>query len=74
MGFSRQEYLSILLFPSPMDHVLSELSTMTGPACVALRGMVHNFIELDKAVVHMISLVTFCDCGFHPVCLLMEKD
>ena len=32
-----------------MDHVLSELSTMTGPACVALRGMVHNFIELDKA-------------------------
>ena len=49
MGFSRQEYLSILLFPSPMDHVLSELSTMTGPACVALRGMVHNFIELDKA-------------------------
>ena len=22
---------------------------MTGPACVALHGMVHNFIELDKA-------------------------
>ena len=32
-----------------MDHVLSELSTMTGPACVALHGMVHSFIELDKA-------------------------
>ena len=32
-----------------MDHVLSELSTMTGPACVALHGMVHDFIELDKA-------------------------
>ena len=57
-----------------MDHVLSELSTMTHTSLVALYGMAHNFIELDKAVVHMISLVTFCDCGFHPVCLLMEKD
>ena len=26
MGFSRQEYLSGLPFPSPVDHVLSELS------------------------------------------------
>ena len=29
MGFSRQEYWSGLPFPSPVDHVLSELSTMT---------------------------------------------
>ena len=28
-GFSRQEYQSGLPFPSPVDHVLSELSTMT---------------------------------------------
>ena len=29
MGFSRQEYWSGLPFPSSVDHVLSELSTMT---------------------------------------------
>ena len=29
MGVSRQEYWSGLPFPSPMDHILSELSTMT---------------------------------------------
>ena len=26
---------------------------------VALHGMAHNFIELDKAVVHVIRLVSF---------------
>ena len=29
MGFPRQEYWGGLPFPSPVDHVLSELSTMT---------------------------------------------
>ena len=29
MGFSRQEYWSGLLVPSPVDHILSGLSTMT---------------------------------------------
>ena len=29
MGFSRQEYWNGLPFPSPVDHILSELSTMT---------------------------------------------
>ena len=64
MGFSRQEYWSGLPFPSPVDHVLSELSTMTHPTCVALHGMAHSFTELDKAVVHVTnqtnhSLVSF---------------
>ena len=58
-GFSRQEHLSGLPFPSPVDHILSELSTTTRPSWVALHGMVHSFIELDKAVVHVISLVSF---------------
>ena len=74
MGFSRQEYWSGLAFLSPMDHILSELSTMTCPSWVALHSMAHSFIELDKAVVHVIRLVSFCDCGFHSVCLLMEND
>ena len=50
MGFSRQEYWSGLPFPSPMDHILSELSTMTRLSWVDLHGMAHSFNELDKAV------------------------
>ena len=42
-----------------MDHLLSELSTITCPSWVALHGMAHSFIELDKAVVHMIRLARF---------------
>ena len=59
MGFSRQEYWSSLPFPSLVDHILSELSSMTCPSWVALHGMAHSFTELKKAVVHMISLVQF---------------
>ena len=38
---------------------LSGLSTMTRPSWVALHSMANGFIELDKAVVHVISLITF---------------
>ena len=55
----RQEYQSGLPFPSPVHHVLSELSTMTCPSRVAPHGMAHSFIELDKAVVDVIRLVSF---------------
>ena len=58
-GFSRQEYWSTLPFPSPVDHVLSELSTITHLSWVALHSMAHTFIELDKAAVHIIRLVSF---------------
>jgi len=44
MGFSKQEYWSGLPFPPPVDHVLSELFTMTCPSWMAL----HH----DKAVIH----------------------
>ena len=59
MAFSRQEYWSGLPFPSLVDHILSELSTMTHLSWVALCGMAHSFIELDKAVIHVICLVSF---------------
>ena len=36
-----------------------ELSTMTRQSWVALQCMTHSFIELDKAVVHVITLVSF---------------
>ena len=53
--------------PSPVDHILSELSTMTCLVWVALHGMAHSFIELDKAVVHVIRLVSFL-CLWFSVC------
>ena len=68
MGFSRQEYWSSLPFPSPVDHILSELSTMTSLSWVTLYGMVHSFIELDKAVVHVIRLFSFLWLWFS-ICL-----
>ena len=59
MGFSRQKYWSGLPFPSSVDHVLSELSTMTCSSWVALHSMAHSFIDLDKAGVHVICLISF---------------
>ena len=38
---------------------MSELSSMTHPSWVALHGMAHIFIESDKAVVHVIRLVSY---------------
>ena len=73
MGFSRQEIWSGLPSPSPVGHVLSELSTMTCLSWVPLRNMVHRFIKLDKTVIHVISLVSFLDCGFHSFCPQMVK-
>ena len=57
--FSRQECWSGLPFPSPVDLILSELSPMTCPAWVALHRMDHTFTEVDKAVIHVINLVSF---------------
>ena len=72
MRFSRQEYWSGLSFPSPVDHTLSELSTMTHPSWVALHGMVHSFPELDKLWSKWLVWLVFCNSGFHSVCLLFH--
>ena len=64
MGFSRQEYWSGLPFPSPVDHILSDLSTMTLPSWVAPWAWL-SFIELDKAVVlGWLDWLVFCEYGF----------
>ena len=64
MGFSRQEYWSGLQFPSPLNHILSDLSTMTRPSWVAPWACL-SFIELDKAVVLMwLDWLVFCEYGF----------
>ena len=72
MGMSRQEYWSGLPFPSPVDHILSDLSTMTHPSWVTPRAW-FSFIELDKAVVHMIRLASFLWLWFQCVCPLMPS-
>ena len=36
--------------------------------------MAHNFIELDKAVVHVISLASFLSLWFQSVCPLIDKN
>ena len=59
MGFSRQECWSDFPFLSPVDHLLSEVSIMTCLSWVALHGMTYSYIELDKAVTHVITLVSF---------------
>ena len=74
MGFSRQEYWSGLPFPSPVDHILSELSTMIHLFWVALYGVAYSFVELDKAVVHVIRLVSFLWLWFSFCLSLMEKN
>ena len=64
MGFSRQEYWSGLPFPSPVDHIPSDLSTMTCPSWVAPWAWL-SFIELDKAVVLVwLDCLVFCEYGF----------
>ena len=76
MGFSRQDYWSGLPFPSPVDHILSDLSTMTSLSWVALHAWL-SFIELDQAVihdvVHVIRLVSFLWLWFQSVCPLMPS-
>ena len=73
MGFLRREYWSGLPFPSPVDHILSDLSTVTHLSWVALHGMAHSFIELAKAVIHVTSVVSFLWLWFS-VCLSSDGE
>jgi len=72
MGFSRQEYWSGLPFPSPADHILSYLSTMTRPSWVAPHGMA-LFHWVGKVVVCVIRLASYLWLQFQSVCLLMPS-
>ena len=54
---------------SPVYQVLPELSAVTHLSWVALHGTTHSFIELDKAVVHVISLVSFLCFSLQYSCL-----
>ena len=56
-----------------MDHILSELSPMARLSWMALDGMAHSFTELDKAVVHVVRLVSFLWLWFS-VCLSSDEE
>ena len=72
-GVLKARILKWLPVSSLADHVLSDLSTMTCLSWVALPGMGHSFIELDKAVVHVIRLVSFLWLWFS-VCLPSDGE
>jgi len=58
-GVLKARILKWFAIPFSNGPHLSELYTMTRPSCVALHGMDHSFIELDKAVIQVINLVSF---------------
>ena len=62
MGFSRQEYWSDLPFPSPVDHILSDLSTMIHLGWPHMAWL--NFTELDKLWSVWSDWLVVCDRGF----------
>ena len=49
-GVLKARILKWFAIPSPVDHILSDLSTMTRPSWVVPQAWL-GFIELDKAVV-----------------------
>ena len=49
-GVLKARILKLFAIPSPVDHILSDLSTMTRPSWVAPQAWL-SFIELDKAEV-----------------------
>ena len=73
IGFSRQEYWSGLPFPSPVDHILSDLSAMTHPSCVAPQGMARFHWVRQGCGPSVIRLTSFLWLGFQCVCPLMPS-
>ena len=65
VGFSRQDYWSGLPFPSPVDHILSDLSTMTCQSWVAPHGMTSfHWVRQHCGPSVWSDWLVFCDYGF----------
>ena len=71
--------------PFSSDSCFVRTPTMTCPSWVALHDLAHSFIELHKAVVHVMVWLAFSACGFGPggcgiivlassVCPLVDED
>ena len=50
-SFQSKNIERVFHFPYPMDHILPEFSTMSNPSYMALHGMSHRCIQIDKAVI-----------------------
>ena len=74
MGFSRQEYWSSLPFPSPVTTFCQN----SPPWPVQLGWPCTAWLTVSLSQTRLWSIwsvwLVFCDCGFHSVCPLMEKD
>ena len=70
MGFSRQEYRSGLPFPSLVDHIVSDLSTMTHPSWLAPYSMAYFHWVRQGCGPSMIRLTSFLWLWFQCVCPL----
>ena len=58
-GVLKARILKWFSIPLSSGPCFVKTSTMTRPSWVALHSMAHSFIELDKAVLHVISLISF---------------
>ena len=73
-GFSRQEHWSGLPFPFPVDHIYQNSPPWLSTICLGWPYRAwFSFIELDKAVVHVIRLTSFLWLWFQCVCPLMPS-
>ena len=59
LGVLKARTLKWFAIPFSSGPRLSQLSTITHLSWVTLQGLTHSFIELDKAVVHVIRLSCF---------------
>ena len=65
-GVLKARIVKWFAIPSPVDHILSDLYTMICLYTIILGGptRAHSLIELDKTVVHVISLISFLRLWF----------
>ena len=59
LGSQGSQFLKWFAIPFSSGPCFVKISTMNHLSWVALPGMAHSFIELDKSVIHMFILVSF---------------
>ena len=69
MGFLWKENWNGLLFPPPVDHVSSELFTVTCSSSVALHDMAYSLIELRKLLRRDKAMI-YEGLSQHNICLV----
>ena len=72
-GVLKARILKWFAIPSSSGPHFVRTLHLTPPSWVGLYGMAHSFLELDKAVVHVIRLVSFLWLWFS-VCLPSDRE